>query len=114
MTTWTKSIMTGLIMGAVMLASLPAFAAGPYAPYVDRREANLQRRIYHGLQSGRLTPGEARRLEHQQRHLRLAEARMRADGRLDRYERARLNRMENRLSRNVYQYNHNYRRAGWR
>jgi hypothetical protein len=109
---WTKGIVTGLLAGLVTLYSLPALAA-PYGPYIDRREANQQRRIYQGLRSGRLTPGEFRRLEHQQGHIRLAEARMRADGHLNRYERARLNQMENHANRNIYRYNHNNWRPGW-
>jgi hypothetical protein len=113
MKTWTKGIVTGLLTVAVILSSLPAMAAGPYAPYLSRREANLQHRIYQGLRSGRLTPGEARHLERQQRHIRLAEARMRADGHLDRYERARLHRMEGRASHDIYRYNHNAWRPGW-
>jgi hypothetical protein len=104
---WSKGIVTGLLTAAVILSSLPAWAAGPYAPYIDRREARSQHRIYQGLRAGRLTPGEARHLERQQRHIRLAEARMRADGHLNRYERARLNRMENHASRNIYRYNRN-------
>jgi hypothetical protein len=113
MKTWTKSILTGLLTGAVILSSLPAFAGGPYDRCIDRREANQQRRLYQGLRSGRLTPGEFRHLEHQQRHIRLAEARMRADGYLDRHERARLHRMENHASNNIYRYNHNNWRPGW-
>ena len=104
---WTKSIMTGLLTAAVIFSSLPALAAGLYAPYVNRREAHLQQRLYQGLRTGRLTPGEVRRLEHQQGRIRMAEARMRADGHLDRYERARLHRMESHASRNLYRYNHN-------
>lgn len=113
MKTWTKGIVGGLLMGVVILSSLPALAGGPCGPYIDGREARLQHRIYQGLRSGRLTPGEYRRLEHQQRHIRLAEARMRSDGHLNPYERARLNWMENHASRNIYQYNHNNRRPGW-
>jgi hypothetical protein len=113
MKTWIKGIATGLLTGAVILSSLPAFAAGPYGPYLNRREARLQHRLYQGLRAGRLTPGEARRLEHQQGRIRLAEARMRADGHLNRYERARLNRMANHASRNIYRYNHNNWRPGW-
>ena len=108
MNTRIKGIVTGLLTAAVILSSLPALA-GPYGPYLNRWELNEQHRIYQGLRSGRLTPGEVRHLEHQQGHIRLAEARMRADGHLDRYERARLNRMENRASHNTYRYNHN----GW-
>jgi hypothetical protein len=113
MKNWTKGIVTGLLTAAVILSSLPAWAAGPYAPYINRREAHLQHRIYQGLRSGRLTPGEVRRLEHRQGRIRMAEARMRADGHLDRYERARLNRMESHASRNIYRYNHNNWRPGW-
>jgi len=112
MQTWTKGILTGLLAGLIILSSLPALAR-PYGPCIDRRQMNQQHRIYRGHQSGRLTPGEFRRLEHQQRRIHLAEARMRADGHLNRYERARLNRMENHLGRNIYQYNHN-QRPGWR
>ena len=107
MKTWSKGIVTGLLTAAVILSSLPAWAGGPCAPYIDRREARQQHRIYQGLRAGRMTPFEARHLERQQRHIRLAEARMWADGHLDRYERARLNRMENRASRDIYRYNHN-------
>lgn len=116
---WNKGIVTGLLAGVVIFSSLPAWAAGPYGSYIDRRQMNQQHRIYQGYQSGRLTPGEFRRLEHQQGRIRLAEARMRADGHLDRYERARLNRMQTHANRDIYRYNHNnrynnYWRPGWR
>jgi hypothetical protein len=107
MKTWTKGIVTGLLTGAVILSSLPAFAAGPYCHYYNRREARLQHRIYQGLRSGRLTPFEARRLDHQQHRIRLAEARMRGDGHLGPWERARLHRMANYSSRDIYRYSHN-------
>jgi len=114
MKTWTKGIVTGLLAGVVSLGSLPALA-DPYGPNIDRREMNQERRIYQGVQSGRVTPGEFRRLENQQARIRAAEARMRADGHLDRYERARLNRMENRAGRDIYRYKHNnFRQANWR
>jgi hypothetical protein len=105
MKTWTKGLLTGLLTGAVIISSLPALAAGPYCRYPDRREIRLQQRLYHGLRSGRLTPGEYRRLEHRQHRIRLAEARMLADGHLDRWERARLHAM--------HRYNHNSWRPGW-
>ncbi|MDP1761928.1 MAG: hypothetical protein Q8L43_06865 [Deltaproteobacteria bacterium] len=119
MKTWTKSIVAGLLGGVVILGSLPALA-GPYGSYLDQRQMNQERRIYQGVQSGQLNPGEFRRLENQQGRIRAAEARMRSDGRLDRYERARLNRMENRANRDIYRYKHNnfkqanYRPANWR
>jgi hypothetical protein len=106
MKTWTKTIVTGLLAGVVILGSLPALA-GPYGSYLDQRQINQERRIYQGVQSGQITPGEFRHLENQQGRIRAAEARMRADGRLNRGERARLNRMENRASRDIYRYRHN-------
>lgn len=120
MKTWTKGIAAiGLLAGVVILGSLPALA-GPYGSYLDQRQMNQERRIYQGVQSGQISPGEFRRLENQQGRIRAAEARMRADGRLDRYERARLNRMENRANQDIYRYKHdnfrqvNYRPAYWR
>ncbi len=119
MKTWTKGIVTGLLAGVVSLGSLPAMA-DPYPANIDQRHINQERRIYQGVQSGQITPGEFRRLENQQARIGAAEARMRADGHLNRYERARLNRMENRASRDIYRYKHNnfrqanYRPANWR
>jgi len=110
MKTWTKGIVTGLLTGAVILGSLPALA-GPYAPYIDRREINQEHRIYRGVQSGQVTPGEFRRLENQQGRINAAEARMRADGHLSRGERARLKRMLTRSSRDIYALKHNRWRA---
>ena len=112
MKTWTKGIVAGLLAGVVILGSLPALA-DPYGSNIDRREMNQERRIYQGVQSGQITPGEFRRLENHQARIRAAEARMRADGRLDRYERARLTMMQDRASRDIYRYRHNnnYRRA---
>jgi hypothetical protein len=106
MKTWTKGIVIGLLSGVVILGSLPA-GAEPYSPYLDQRQINQEHRIYQGVHSGQLTPGEFRRLEHQQARINHTEARMMADGHLDRHERARLNRMENRSSRDIYRYRHN-------
>jgi isocitrate dehydrogenase kinase/phosphatase len=119
MKTWTKGIVAGLLAGVVILGSLPA-VAGPYVSYLDQRQMNQERRIYQGVRSGQVTPGEFRRMENQQGRIRAAEGRMRADGHLNRYERARLNRMENRASHDIYRYKHNnfvqanYRPANWR
>jgi hypothetical protein len=102
----TKGIMTGLLAGGVILASLPA-GAQPSRPDFGQRQMRQESRIHQGVQSGQLTPREFRRLENQQGRINAAAARMGADGRLNRPERARLNRMWNRNSRNIYQYRHN-------
>jgi hypothetical protein len=54
-----------------------------------------------------LTPGEARRLHHEQARIRGAEGRMRADGNLSPQERGRLNAMQNRSSQDIYRLRHN-------
>jgi hypothetical protein len=97
MKTWTKGILTSLLMGALVFASLPAFAAGPSYYHLNHRGIRFQHRIYRGLWSGRLTPREARHLEHQRHRFRLAEARMRA----------------HHWGRAHYRYRHQSWRPGW-
>jgi hypothetical protein len=103
---WTGIMVAGVLAGAVIFGSLPA-VAGPYDGYLNRREMNQKHRINQGWRSGQITPGEFRHLQPQQGRIRAAEARMRADGRLNRWERGRLNRMENRAGRGIYHYRHN-------
>ena len=59
-----------------------------------------------GSSSGAFTPQEARRLANEQRRIQAAEDRMRADGRLDPRERARLDRMQDKADRHIYRENH--------
>jgi hypothetical protein len=121
MKTWTKGIAAGLVAGVVTLGSLPA-VAGPYNSTINQVEVNQEQRIHQGLNSGRLTPGEFRRLENQQARIRATEAQMRAHGRLTPGEKTQLAQMQARANRNIYRYKHNnyqpvnYRpwRAGWR
>jgi hypothetical protein len=106
MKTWTKGMVTVMLAGAVVLGSLPAWA-DPWGPRPVGPPMIQPPAVYRGVQSGRITPREFHRLQQQRGHIRMAEARMRADGHLDRRERARLHQMENRYNRNVYRYNHN-------
>ncbi|MCX5892167.1 MAG: hypothetical protein NTW80_04200, partial [Deltaproteobacteria bacterium] len=76
-------------------------------PWVDQRERDQAARIHQGLRDGSLTPREAQRLQAEQRHIRGAEGRMRADGNLNPNERARLNAMQNRANRDIYGARHN-------
>ena len=94
MKTWTKGLVVALLMSGVMLGSMPAWA-GPC--------------FYPGHGPGRLTPGEIHRLNNQRRHFRRVAARMYADGRLTRHERARLHRMRARARFDRYRYTHNHR-----
>jgi hypothetical protein len=112
MKTWTKGVVMGLLAGVVCLGSLPAMA-GPYNSYINQQEIAQEQRIHQGLYSGRLSPGEFRRLENQQARIRATEARMRADGRLTRGEKTELARMQEHANRSIYRYKHNNYRPGY-
>ena len=104
-----KTLMAGVIAGSLLLGSLPALAQSTNDPGVQEREKLQQERIQQGIKSGQLTPGEANRLEAQQGRIQATEDRMKADGNLTRAERAKLTRMQNRASRNIYRKKHNNR-----
>jgi hypothetical protein len=112
MSKWTKGIMTALVAGSLALGSLPALARSTDSPRLDNRETRQQGRLVQGVDSGRLTPGETRRLERQQGRILAAESRMKADGHFGPGERARINRRLNRSNRHIYRAKHNRRLAG--
>ncbi len=111
MTLLTQAILAGLVLVGLFLASLPA-RADTRAPGIQRREWLQQRRLDQGLASGQLTAREGDYLPRQQTRIRATEAAMKADGRLTRAERARLHRMLNQSSRDIFRLKHNQRRMG--
>jgi len=102
------SKLTVILAGAALaFASAGAFAQGaPVTPRVDQREANQQARIDQGVASGQLTRREARRLEKQQVHIARAESSAKSDGVVTSAERAKLHRMQDRASRDIYRQKH--------
>ena len=101
---------------AALSLVVPALAfAQNNTPRVDQREANQEARIQQGVNSGSLTPREARRLERGQQHVENMEARAKADGVVTPGERARLHQAQDVQSRRIYaekhdrqhDYNHN-------
>jgi len=88
-------------------APLPPQADPTGSPWIHQRERDQAARIRQGRRDGSLTPHEAQRLGAEQRHLRGAEGRMRADGNLSSYERGRLNTMQNRANQDIYGARHN-------
>jgi hypothetical protein len=101
-----KTLFRFFIVAVVVGGILPmtALAQGRYRRYdnVNRRESHQRNRIRNGIRSGELTRREAGRLIHQQRRIESYERRSRLDdGRLDRYERRRLDRMLDRSSRDI-------------
>jgi len=101
-----KNLILGLVAAASLAAALPA-AAQP----VDAREHRQAQRIEQGVRHGDLTRGEAVRLERREARLHRVERRMRFrhGGHLNRFQRARLARMENRDSRAIHRLRHNGR-----
>lgn len=82
-------------------------------PRVNERQHNQHARIRHGIASGELTRREAANAIHDQRHIRRAERRVKADGHVTRRERARLHRQQNQASRELRRNKHDVQsRAG--
>lgn len=94
------------------LAAMGLAAGAAQAQTVDQRHYDQQRRIDQGLRTGSMTPGEARRVEHQQHSIDRQESRMRYrnGGRLNGHDRAVLQHREDRASRHIYRAKHNHRR----
>jgi hypothetical protein len=75
---------------------------------IGQRKENQQDRIAQGIKSGRLTAGEAAKLEGQQASLNHEERAMRAadGGKLTQGDKRVLNRQQNRLSRRIHKTKH--------
>lgn len=95
----------------VLSLAVPAFAQGPQTPGLDKREANMEKRIEQGKASGALNQKEAARLEKKEAKLEKAEARAKADGKVTKEERARLNKKADRLSNDIYREKHDKQTA---
>jgi uncharacterized membrane protein YebE (DUF533 family) len=95
-----------LITALAAAIALPVLAQTPATPNIDRREANQERRIEQGVNSGQLTPREATRLEGGQAHVENMETRAKADGVVTRHERKRIQHAQNVQSRKIYRQKH--------
>ena len=88
-----------------------AFAAPGYAqtatPGIDKREANQEKRIEQGVKSGALTQREAAKLEAGQAKVEKMEDKAKADGKVTRQERKRIQKEQDRQSRRIYKKKHN-------
>ena len=102
---WQGAIVAGAFAAMTIFESFSA-SANPYNSQVDQRQMNQEQQIQQAWQSGRLSPGEYRRLENRQQQIRMIEDRMRADGRLDPSEKTRLNQMLNDSERDIKHFSH--------
>ena len=98
-----------LFLGAL---ALPALAQTPPArdpaatPGIDKRQANQDKRIQQGVQSGQLTGREAARLEKGQARVERMEQRAKSDGVVTKKERARIEHAQNVESRKIAREKH--------
>ena len=105
----SAAALCGLSLSALAQSATPAAAA--QTPVVDQRQQRQEARIQQGVASGALTRREARRLHREQSAVAGAEAQAKADGVVTPKERARLQRMQNKSSRDIYRQKHDRQRA---
>ena len=101
---------------AMMLAVLPAVALAQSTgttstPRIDQRQAEQQKRINQGVQSGQLTTKEAARLEKGQAHVQKMENKAMADGKVTKKERARIEHAQDQQSRKIHREKHDKQTA---
>ena len=100
------NILRTALVSLVLAAPLAAFAQSTATPRFDQRQANQERRIEQGEQSGALTARESARLERGQDRLQAKEDKAKADGVVTRRERAGLQLAEDKQSARIYRQKH--------
>lgn len=102
-------------LAAATLLAVPvaSFAQTTYNErhHIQARKGYQQDRIARGAESGQLTPGETRHIEHQEHAINHEERAMRAqdNGHLTASDRHTLARQQNQESRRIYRDKHNLR-----
>jgi hypothetical protein len=97
--------LVSIVLSALFVVSLGTVTMAN-TPNIKRRERHQQQRIRQGIRSQELTRREAARLGAGQARIRVAERYAKADGRVTRRERHRLDNMLDRASRNIYRQKH--------
>jgi len=75
-------------------------------PGIDKRLANQDKRMQQGVQSGRLTPQEAEKLQKREDKIKADVAAAKADGKVTKAERKQLNKELNKESRAIKRQKH--------
>ena len=101
-----NAMKTTKLFAAVLVSAyvLPAFAQS--TPNLDKREDRQQARIAQGIESGQLTAKEAQHLEAREAKLASDEAMAKADGKVTRKERRKLQREADRNSEAIHHQKH--------
>jgi len=105
-----------LIVAALVVA-FPAMALAQTPdttskPRIDQRQANQEKRIEKGVQSGQLNQKEAVRLQKGQERVQKAENKALADGKMTKKERAHIEHMQDQQSKKIYREKHDKQTAG--
>ena len=98
-----------LRMGALLLAVTVTSGlanATTSTSRIDKRQANQQERIDHGVKSGALTQKEAARLQKGQQRVDRMESRAMADGKMTPRERERIERAQDDQNKKIYREKH--------
>jgi hypothetical protein len=104
------------LMVAALVVAFPAMALAQSpdttsTPRIDKRQANQEKRIEKGVQSGQLNKKEAARLEKGQARVRKAEDKALADGKMTKKERAHIEHMQDKQSKKIYREKHDKQTA---
>ncbi|TAG26996.1 MAG: hypothetical protein EAZ37_06615 [Burkholderiales bacterium] len=105
-----RTVLTALSIA--LAGSVFAQTSSPTMPRVDQREAKQQARIDQGVASGQLNQKEATRLENGQARVNQAEANAKADGKVTRREKHKLDHMQDKQSRHIKRQKHDQQKAG--
>tara|TARA_Y100000590_G_scaffold467929_1_gene648635 strand:+ start:3483 stop:3872 length:390 start_codon:yes stop_codon:yes gene_type:complete len=98
------------VVPMIILALVTGMSA--YAENGAKRQRNQMRRVRQGVKSGEMTRGETRRALRQQRRIRETRKEAASDGTVTRQERRKINRMQNRASKNIGVKKHNQKERG--
>lgn len=100
-----KCMFVTLAVTGMMMSGLALAQQGE----IQQRKENQQDRIANGVGRGSLTPRETSNLEHKEAGVNheIRRDRRQNGGNLTNKEKARINRQQNRLSRNIYRDKHN-------
>lgn len=103
-----KSVKIASVILATLFA-IPVFAQTSATPNIDQRQENQQKRIAAGVNSGALTAKETVSLKKREAKIETDKQAAKADGHVTKQERAKLQREENRASKQIYAKKHNAR-----
>lgn len=95
---------------AALAFTLPA-AAQTATPRVDQRQANQEKRIDQGVQSGQLNAKETARLEKGQDKVEKMEDKAKADGVVTKKEKGVLHHAQDKQSKRIYRQKHDAQKA---